>query len=63
MDYLLTIRIPIRAVVDDPDARLKANSILQDFRTAGLLGLEDTGGVSEKLQRLETGKPPTGISL
>jgi len=62
MDYFLTIRIPF-SVIDDPEARLKANSILQDFRTAGLLGLEDDGDVSEKLQRIEPGKPPIGISL
>jgi hypothetical protein len=61
-DYQLTIRIPIKAI-DDPDARVVAQSILGDFRTAGLLGREDTGGVSEKLQRLEIGKPPVKVSL
>ena len=61
-EYLLTIRIPVKAI-DDPEARVHAQSILGDFRTAGLLGLEDDGGVSEKLQRLEPGKPPVGIAL
>jgi hypothetical protein len=71
-EYILTIRIPIKAI-DDPDARVHAQSILNDFKTAGVLGLfhpaigggivEDTGGVSEKLQRLEQGKPPVKVSL
>jgi hypothetical protein len=61
-DYQLTIRIPIKAI-DDPDARVRAKSVLGDFRAAGLLGLEDTGGVSEKLQRLELNKPPTKVDL
>ena len=61
-EYILTIRIPITAI-DDPEARVRAQSILGDFRTSGLLGLEDSGGVSEKLQRLEQGKPPIKVSL
>jgi hypothetical protein len=61
-EYILTIRIPIKAI-DDPDARVHAQSILNDFKTAGLLGLEDNGGVSEKLQRLEQGKPPVKVNL
>jgi hypothetical protein len=60
-DYLLAIRVPVRAI-DDPDARVIARSILDDFRTAGLLGLEDDG-TTEKLQRLEPGKPPIGIEI
>jgi hypothetical protein len=58
-DYLLTIRIPVKAI-DDLDARVHAKSILGDFRTSGLLGLD---GASEKLQRLDPGKPPVGIAL
>ena len=61
-DYQIVIHIPLKAV-DDSDAHMRTRSILGDFRTAGLLGLEETGGVSEKLQRLEKGKDPEVIAL
>jgi len=62
-DYLLTIRIPIRAM-DDPEARAKANLILADAEPLMKNDKEQIDpGVVAKLQKLEAGKAPTGVAL
>ena len=62
-DYLLTIRIPIKAM-DDPEARAKANLILADAEPLMKNDKDQIDpGVFAKLQKLETGKAPTGVAL
>jgi hypothetical protein len=55
-DYLLIIRIPIPAM-DDPEARNKAQALLKQMQ------VPEGTQASMKLQKLEAGKPPTGVAL
>ena len=55
-DYLLTIRIPVQAM-DDPEARDRALALLKQMQ------VPDGTQASMKLQKLETGKAPTGVAL
>jgi len=57
MTHLLTIKIPIRAI-DDLDGRLQARETLDQIRDF-VKKIE----AEMKLQRIEKGKPPVGITI
>ena len=55
-DYILNIKIKLQAQ-DDPDARRDAQELLKQMQ------VPDGTQADMKLQRLEIGKPPTGVAL
>lgn len=59
MDYMLNIKVPFSAM-DDIAAREKTKEI---YNYAGIITGNLPDGTVTKLQRLEQGKAPTGISL
>jgi hypothetical protein len=58
-DYQLIIRIPIKAI-DDPAARVEANSSIKYFSK---LQIQADPEVSYKLQRLVDNQAPIGVAL
>jgi hypothetical protein len=61
-EYLLTLRIKLRAV-DDLEARNHAVQKLTDLGLSRYFYMDRTGeeGIDTKLQRLEVGAPPAGV--
>lgn len=57
--YLLTIRIPLDAI-DDPAAREQVKDILEN-KISSIV--KDDSIAVKKLQKLEDGKPPLGVTL
>jgi hypothetical protein len=54
-DYLITIRIPFKAM-DDAQARIRARNLIDP-------SVPDDPGLTVKLQRLVDGKPPESVHI